>query len=88
MTLHKDGPVFKYTDCRVVEREWDSTVALRGDAEIARVRVEVIGANPDVSVAELPVDVAVGEGGRLIQDVQNMTFIVEQIVDNSAQFFP
>jgi hypothetical protein len=87
-TVHANGPVFKYTDTRLIENEWDSKVPLEGDTQIAWARVEVTGPDPNVVVEYLPVDVAVGEGGRLIQDLPNLLSIVEDIVENCIRFFP
>jgi hypothetical protein len=89
VTLSKEGPVFR-TNAEagnIVSKEWDSEVALEGDAEIAWVTVAPVGPDPQVDVTSLPVDVTFGEGGRLIQDLPTLLFITDQIVENCARFF-
>lgn len=87
VTVHKNGPVFRYTDCEPVEPKWDSDVALEGDTEFAWVTVRHTGPEPKVDVEWLPVDVAFGGTGRLIQDLPVMRDIVRDIVNNCAHFF-
>lgn len=72
VTLSKTiSPVIRpHPDVRVVDFEWDTDIALEGDANIGRVTIEVVGPNPDVDVDGYSVDVTFGEGGWWAGDSQ------------------
>jgi hypothetical protein len=89
VTLSKTiSPVIRpHPDVRIVDFEWDTDIALEGDANIGRVTIEVVGPNPDVDVDGYSVDVTFGEGGREIHNLPVMRDITRDIVNNCAQFF-
>jgi hypothetical protein len=87
VTLNRNGPILKYTDAHPTEERWDSTVRLEGQTDIAWITVAHDGPNPEVIVEGLPVDVAVGEAGRLIQDIPALLPFTRSIIFGCAGFF-
>lgn len=89
VTLSEQGPVFGFNSDSgdVLTKKWDTEIALEGDAEIAWVTIDPVGPDPQVTVQNLPVDVAFGEGGRLIENLPVLRDITRDIVEGCAHFF-
>jgi hypothetical protein len=90
VTIHESGPVFgKNADAgEFITKEWDSEIALEGDAEIAwATTAPPVGSNPKVYVQDLPVDVVFGEVARPVENIPNLLTNVREIVENCAHFF-
>lgn len=90
VTLSKANSPTVWTndDIRIIDGpEWDTDVALVGDADIGWATIEAIGPEPKMEVNRFSVDVTFGEGGREIENLPVLHTLTSDIVENCGHFF-